>query len=57
MKREHFREFVIEDFRDVAGKLKFEFNLEFTEGEVTHIKWYHEDKWIRRGGSQELKSG
>jgi hypothetical protein len=23
------------------------FDLEFGGGEVTHIKWYHEDKWIR----------
>lgn len=44
--REECRKLVLEDFLDVAGKYKFTFNLEFADGEVSHIKWYHNDKWI-----------
>jgi hypothetical protein len=45
--REQYRELVLEEFQDIASKFQLKFDLEFANGEVSHIKWYHEDKWIR----------
>lgn len=44
---EQYRKLVLEDFHNIADKFQLKFDLEFGGGEVTHIKWYHEDKWIR----------
>lgn len=44
--REH-RELVISALQKTAGKLNFRFSLNFEAEKVSHIKWYHQDTWIR----------
>lgn len=45
--RKKYRELVIKEFHNLANKLNFRFDIEITNGEISHIKWYHGDKWIR----------
>jgi 5-methylcytosine-specific restriction endonuclease McrA len=41
------RELVIQALQETARKLDYKFQLNFDEGKVSHIKWYHHDTWIR----------
>lgn len=41
------RELVISALQNSANRLNYKFNLNFLAGEVSYIKWYHNDTWIR----------
>ena len=47
LNHKQIRKILLENFRDIANEFKFKFNLEFTHGDISYIKWYHENKWIR----------
>jgi 5-methylcytosine-specific restriction endonuclease McrA len=41
------RELVIQALQETARKLDYNFQLNFDEGKVSHIKWYYNNIWIR----------
>ena len=47
IKSENQRGLLLEYFQEIANKLEIRFELEFTNEEVSHIKWYHKNIWIK----------
>ena len=41
------RESVIEVFGSIAKRLNFKFELELKDGDITYVRWFYKDTWIK----------